>query len=1124
MSTEEEREEGWEDDDMEELFSFGTEGVGDKTNDPVVVDAPSPTDGSDDSGRERSNSADSFLEMLGDDIDVDTSLSSPVQTSGVIGDLMDKETEDILSWLNEDDDAEASNPTESAPAIPEGQKNCIEKPSTDEASPAPVVADMPEPEPAQPTFMTLQQALNSSDATVEEIRDLYISEGLNDDSLRPELWCRMVSHKTLNEIQESSIADSFIKWKEQADIDSFGDDRSKRIKNECSILAERIAGISREEATRELTLLLLFYYIGNETEDFDPLLPPVACTIVSAGIPTEAASVLLSKIMPNSMPLLALTQKERKAAAKTLHTEFYLLTCYHLPLLVFHLDRHAPGWHWPRSLLTAETKDVELWRDIENQGAIPQSWLISHLAGECHGTFMDPKWLLSLWDLILTSNNNSLRFFLALAVLEKHSNSLLMATGEELTKALNHILEFKEGTTLEGFSIESEEETTSSEADDWVREWCARARALWESTPSSVVRKLRIIEDEAVSNALLERQRLAETKLEAKLEAEAKAHKQAMEAEREKRAEEGRRRVNKARLIAYYKQYNPGKEGNIDMILETYDSRLDVLDAKLRQKYGHGFNPVIKSTTMANTGKLLSTMNQGLSNQRKRLTKALKRDDKTDVEAAKEQHEVTVRVRAKEILPVICWSTESDSLKKASSRPCNSLKYYLLDSRPEETAREQGRFPTALSLSPEALLDPDRMKEQEDFFESLRGAAHIVVMGEGFSAVQHLYGQKMNPSLLQLTEEDNSRVNLCALFFVKRGFPFVSILDGGFCGAHAWLSRYGVKRNLHPSTVLIDYDMDESMFGKLEKAYREQLEFSSASASEKTQIAIQGLFDKSMISLTRNISRFENPPSGFESPELRFRNPFSGKATSSGSQEFNAGVQGVVPKNTDTANSDTTRKSGSVTNQSTRVDGTESAPTDSASNVSIAQKSMDNAQTQGDKRFGNLGAVFSKTLKSNSTHGQKQDGQQVQEGRFSGLGAAFNKTLKANSMHGQKQDGQEVQEGRFSSLGAAFNKTLKSNSTHGQKQEGQQVQENRFSSLGTALNKTLKISQGNDSQQEAPAILKRSPFTKFSFRKSIPNVRSVKEEEGEDETVIDFESTNNSDSLSSDSLQDVKVS
>ena len=146
------------------------------------------------------------------------------------------------------------------------------------------------------------------------------------------------------------------------------------------------------------------------------------------------------------MPILALTPAERLEAAKSLHSHFYLLACYHLPLLVFHLDRYAPGWYWPKRLDEVtnmkEESVTQKGRNLENQGVVPQSWLISHLAGECKGTLMNPMWLLSLWDLILTSSNNSLRFFLSLALLEKHADTLLMLTGEELLKELNRIMEF----------------------------------------------------------------------------------------------------------------------------------------------------------------------------------------------------------------------------------------------------------------------------------------------------------------------------------------------------------------------------------------------------------------------------------------------------------------------------------------------------------------------------------------------------------------------------------------------------------------------------------------------------------------------------------------------------------
>lgn len=1073
-------EEGWEDDEDENLFSFGTEeGGGDSPPaEPVLVEVPDVS-AEEFSQRDRAQSNDSFMEMLDENAkESSTSVLDTKDTNTTTPTLGDAETQEILNWLDQDEpefELVAEEEVEDAAAQDVSTET---KESEVCPDPAPTIVVIPEREP-EPTFETLAEALvgaHSSKSTVIQIQSLFVDEGMKvNEELRPELWSRIVCKKSLKDLQASSVADSYSKWQETVDLSTFKDDRSTWIKNEASILAERIANMSQEEAAKQLSMLLLFHYAGSNTKDMDPLVPPVACTILSAGLPPAASSVILSNIMPTAMPLLALTQDERLRAANLLHTQFYLLACYHLPLLVFHLDRYAPGWYWPKKLEKTQDEDQDhAWRNTENHGIVPQSWLISQMAGECHGTFMNPMWLLSLWDLILTSNNNSLRFFLSLAVLEKHSDSLLMITGNELLVELTRIMEFKEGTTLEGFAIESEEETTSSEAVDWVQEWCARARSLWESTPRSVVRRLRKAEDEAVTFALTERQQKAETELIAKLEAEAKAHKEAMEADRQKRGAEARQRLNKARLVAYYREFAPDKEGNVDTIMETFEGRFDVLDSKLKFKYGKSFNPTLPpKVTAKNASKLLSTMNIGLSVQRRRISTALKKDDENKATDTKMEHQVSVRVSPSEVLPIICWAKKADSV---SMRPCDALKFYLVDSRPEETVLEQGGFPTALAMPPEALLDPDRMKQQEEIFESLRGAAHIVVMGEGFSAVPSLYGQKVNQSLTQLIAEDESRTSLCALFFAKKGFPFVSILQGGFCAAHAWLSRQGPQHNLHVNSVLVDYTGENSMFGELEKAYREQQEFSNASTAGKTSMAIEGLFVKSMTSITRNKNRIESLASGAAasgqiSTESRFSSFF--KADEKKKKDNDA-----------KSSTDVSKFRMSFPGQRVAAPAKETV---AAASPVPASKTIDTNATHTEASVAPSTSV--KAVVSQEDPSTK--------GRFAALGAS-----------------------RFGGIGSALNNSIAKIGVDKPGGDNQQSQESRLGSLGAAFNKSLKNAKSNGTQQQLPNVLKRNPFARFGateqsnqpkpsrfgmnkMRSQLASLRATTETE--EESVIDFE-------------------
>mmetsp|Transcript_34274 Transcript_34274/g.37042 ORF Transcript_34274/g.37042 Transcript_34274/m.37042 type:complete len:180 (+) Transcript_34274:2725-3264(+) len=128
-------------------------------------------------------------------------------------------------------------------------------------------------------------------------------------------------------------------------------------------------------------------------------------------------------------------------------------------------------------------------------------------------------------------------------------------------------------------------------------------------------------------------------------------------------------------------------------------------------------------------------------------------------------------------------------------------------------------------------------------------------MGEGYASLPNLYGHKMTNGLAEFIREDDLRNNKCALFFLSRGFPFVSIMEGGFAAAHACLCREGSKMGLNVNDVLTDYNAEISLFGQFEKLH-------SLSGRDKAQRSIQNIFDSSMTALTKKSMRFETDSIG----------------------------------------------------------------------------------------------------------------------------------------------------------------------------------------------------------------------------------------------------------------------
>jgi len=302
----------------------------------------------------------------------------------------------------------------------------------------------------------------------------------------------------------------------------------------------------------------------------------------------------------------------------------------------------------------------------------------------------------------------------------------------------------------------------------------------------------------------------------------------------------------KKRLVDFYQKHNPDKVSSIDGIMEKYKGQEARLFDMLRTKYGRDTLPAYDSLTMSKDrgkekmGRMWNSFSQSMSKGYERATEKLNaatgtvaasaqtptRDRRSSsVESISNNDDdslnsVAFHIAPNEVLPCVCGQKYIPSPRRGSDSAAPNpntnpdLKYFLIDVR-HPIKPSQGKFPTALTIPHSTLLDPEKMQSHLDKFESLRGSVHFVIMGEGVREVERRYSVVMSSHALKMAAEDENRTNVAALFFIKRGFPFVSIMKGGFGAAHAWLIHEGPRFNVGVET-LEDYDEEENEWMRYE--------------------------------------------------------------------------------------------------------------------------------------------------------------------------------------------------------------------------------------------------------------------------------------------------------------------
>jgi hypothetical protein len=223
--------------------------------------------------------------------------------------------------------------------------------------------------------------------------------------------------------------------------------------------------------------------------------------------------------------------------------------------------------------------------------------------------------------------------------------------------------------------------------------------------------------------------------MKARLEAEAEAHRRAVEEENAQKLNERMDKYYRDRLLNFYKKNCPEKIESVDKIMMVYHNRFEELDAKLHAKYGSGFLPLVSifnPKVASQTSKIFSTVGHGIEMKKKNLI-AARAEERSRLlgefwKDTQRKHQVAFKVAASDVLPGICGS----KMIKPEMGANEYIRYYLVDSRESECRKIQGNFPTAASLTPEDLMEPELIQEKVEMFEALRGAVHIVVMVRSF--------------------------------------------------------------------------------------------------------------------------------------------------------------------------------------------------------------------------------------------------------------------------------------------------------------------------------------------------------------------------------------------------------
>ncbi|RQM13083.1 hypothetical protein DD237_002936 [Peronospora effusa] len=119
-----------------------------------------------------------------------------------------------------------------------------------------------------------------------------------------------------------------------------------------------------------------------------------------------------------------------------------------------------------------------------------------------------------------------------------------------------------------------------------------------------------------------------------------------------------------------------------------------------------------------------------------------------------------------------------------------SPRFFVVDCRGLRSSEDlkSGRIPVAYTLDPSVFDSPELIAKSMEAFNPMKSQVHVVLVGHGVGIPPELAtSEDVKTSIRDAVHLDTDCLNQAAMFFQKRGFRFVSTLDGGYSSWHAFM-------------------------------------------------------------------------------------------------------------------------------------------------------------------------------------------------------------------------------------------------------------------------------------------------------------------------------------------------